>query len=423
MPSDVITPKLANAPHAAATSSRRQVLIFSFVFLMYVLNSADRAALSIALPALSVEFSLSPVELGWISSAFLWSYFLLNIPGGVLVDLKGPRKVGSIAVALWSLAMVLGSAAQTVGQFIATRVLLGVGESPTFPLGGRILRDRAPLQHRATVSTMLLAGMHAGVGLGTIGGAYLIALYGWRFEFAALGVIGLCWAVGWYFVYPKDDHHAPVKGEAAALRPAAAARLFRSPTFLSIQATMCLGNFSNFLLASWMPVYVIKELKVSLTDAGLFSGAAYCSGALSAIVLARLSERLLFRGSDNPAGRRFVIAAFATVAAVSLISLPQLTGLWPVVALSTTVAFMGAASGANLALLADMLADARKLGSITGVMLTISNLIGILAPVLTGYILAITGSFDAAWYLGASGLIVAAIMAVLLVRKPIEMAG
>lgn len=107
----------------AAGSSR--YILFTMIFLMYVISYGDRAALSISLPALGQEFSLSSVQMGWVSSSFLWSYFLLNLPSTILLDLVGARLVGSLAVSVWSCAMVLGGLTQNVTQFILSRMLLG----------------------------------------------------------------------------------------------------------------------------------------------------------------------------------------------------------------------------------------------------------------------------------------------------------
>lgn len=116
------------------------------------------------------EFSLTPVQMGWVSSSFLWSYFLLNLPSTIVLDLVGARAIGSLAVGVWSFAMLLGGMAQNITQFLLTRVLLGVGEAPTFGVGATVVRNWAQPRERSSVMTMLLTGMQLGLAGGTIAG-------------------------------------------------------------------------------------------------------------------------------------------------------------------------------------------------------------------------------------------------------------
>ncbi|EGG78595.1 L-galactonate transporter [Gluconacetobacter sp. SXCC-1] len=122
------------------------------------------------------------MQMGWVSSSFLWSYFLLNLPSTIVLDMVGARVIGSLAVSVWSLAMLLGGMVHNITQFLMTRVLLGIGEAPTFGVGATVVRNWALPRERGSVMTVLLTGMQLGLAGGTIAGAYLITLFGWRFE-------------------------------------------------------------------------------------------------------------------------------------------------------------------------------------------------------------------------------------------------
>ncbi|GAA4479019.1 MFS transporter [Gluconacetobacter asukensis] len=404
----------ARGPHAS------RYVFFGLVFLMYVISYGDRAALSIALPALGKEFSLTPVQMGWVSSSFLWSYFLLNLPSTIVLDMVGARLVGSVAVALWSCAMLLGGMVQNVSQFLMTRVLLGVGEAPTFGVGATVVRNWALPKERGSVMTVLLTGMQLGLAGGTIAGAYLIALFGWRLEFIALGVIGLVWAVAWWLIYrnPGEGVHRQPKtpislGEVRAL--------FRSRSFFGILAVQCTQNYLNFLVMSWMPLYLIHELHIDVTGSGTHTALCYLAAAAGAIVVGRVSERIVFRRDLHPPRRRFIVAACVTGAA-SIGLLPHFHTMGPILlVLSVSLCCLIAANGANTALLTDLVEDGRKIGAVTGVTLTFSNSLGLLAPIMTGYIVSYTGRFDIAWYMCAVALVVAGILSIVLVDRPIVM--
>ncbi|GBQ87425.1 glucarate/galactarate transporter [Gluconacetobacter johannae DSM 13595] len=395
-------------------------VFFSLVFLMYVISYGDRAALSIALPALGKEFTLTPVEMGWVSSSFLWSYFLLNLPSTIVLDIVGARIVGSVAVALWSCAMLLGGMVQNISQFLMTRVLLGVGEAPTFGVGATVVRNWALPKERGSVMTVLLTGMQLGLAGGTIAGAYMIALFGWRCEFIALGIIGLIWAAAWWLIYRNPtDGLRQQKRTPISIREVQA--LFRSPSFIGILVVQCTQNYLNFLVMSWMPLYLIHELHIDVTGSGTNTALCYLSAAAGAVILGRISERIVFRNSLHPPRRRFIVAACLTGAA-SIGLLPHFHTMTPILlVLSISLCCLIAANGANTALLTDLVEDGQKIGAVTGVTLTFSNSLGLLAPIVTGYIVSYTGRFDIAWYMCGAALVVAGLLSIITVRQSITM--
>ncbi|MFT8419295.1 MAG: MFS transporter [Acetobacter sp.] len=389
------------------------------IFLMYVISYGDRAALSISLPDLGREFSLSSVQMGWVSSSFLWSYFLLNLPSTIMLDIVGARLVGTLAVSVWSGAMLLGGMAQNISQFIATRMLLGVGEAPTFGVGATIVRGWAHSKERGTVMTILLTGMQLGLASGTLAGAYLITKVGWRYEFIFLGMIGFIWSMAWWFIY-RDKVHA----EKTAPRPISIPQvlsLFKSRTFCGILTVQCTQNFLNFLLMSWVPVYLMHDLHIDVLHSGSGTAGCYVMGALGAIFLGRILERTVFKTNPNPSHRRYIVA-FCIIGSSVIGALPFFhSEISILIILSLSLCCLIAANGANTAMLTDMLEDGRKIGSVTGVTLTCSNAIGLTAPIVTGYIVSYTGSFNAAWYACAISLVVAACVSLMTVRQPIRM--
>ena len=406
------------------TSRKRNIppryIFFLLVFLMYVISYGDRAALSIALPTLGKEFMLSPVQMGWVSSSFLWSYFLLNLPSTMLLDRKGARLIGSLAVSIWSFAMLLGGMAHNITQFLMTRVLLGVGEAPTFGVGATVVRNWALPKERGSVMTILLTGMQLGLAGGTIAGAYLIAFFGWRFEFIALGGIGLVWAAIWWMVYraPAEKTSLPnsVPFSFSSIR-----NLFRSSSFLGILIVQCTQNYLNFLVMSWMPLYLIHELHIDITGTGTRTALCYLTAAVGAIGIGRTLEQFIFRNNIHPSRRRLIVAiCLGGAATIGL--LPKFHTMTPILLiLGGSLACLIAANGANTALLTDLVEDGDKIGTVTGVTLTCSNFLGLFAPIVTGYIVSYTGRFDIAWYMCSAALIISGLLSFLLVDAPITM--
>ncbi|KON63547.1 L-galactonate transporter [Komagataeibacter europaeus] len=402
-------------------SDTYRYLLFGMVFLMYVINYGDRAALSIAMPALETEFVLTPVQIGWISSSFLFSYVVLNLPSSIMLDVYGTRIVGTLAVGFWSIAMMLGGFAHNVLQFILTRIMLGAGEAPTFSLGSSIVRQWARVGERGIIMTVILCGMQAGLAGGTIAGAWLIGWFGWRMEFIILGALGFVWAAGWVVacrgVLPAGQE-APGRG---VIWVREVGSLFLSRSFCAIVIAQCCGNYLNFLIMSWLPLFLMKQLHVDVLHAALNGTACYAVAAVVAIVCGAVGERWIVRRYPGLAARRLVVCVFFGCAALIGL-LPFVHATSAVVALiAFSLGSMIAGNGANMALLADLLREHDKIGTVTGLTLTFSNFMGMIAPIATGYIVAATNSFDATWYICAAGLILGGLLSVWLVRSEIVM--
>jgi MFS family permease len=395
-------------------------LYFLLIFQMYAISYGDRAALSIALPALGVQFHLTPIQMGWIGSSFLWSYFLLNLPSSILVDIAGARIVGSVAVALWSSAMLLGGMARNLVQFILARVLLGAGEAPTVGIGNTIVRNWALPRERGTVMTMVLAGMQVGLACGTIGGAYLIEWFGWRMEFIILGALGTLWSLAWWLIY-RDPKHSALPERKTVIRLSEIALLFRSRSFFGILATQCTGNYLNFLVMTWMPLYLIHVLHIKVLASGTGTAICYIAAALGAVALGNLAERLVIRKNADPVRRKWVVAV-CLLGSASIGLLPAFHTALPILAtLAISLGFLIAANGANTAMLTELVDDSSKIGAVSGVTLTFSNSLGLLAPIITGYIVASTGSFSVTWYICCAALVIAGMLSLLMVGNPIRM--
>ncbi len=112
--------------------------IFAIVFVMVVINLIDRTTLSIAMPTISKEFQLTPTLQGVVLSAFFWSYALLQIPGGLLIDRFGPRKMIAGSTILWGVFQTLAGFATGGWSLLLTRVGLGAAEAPLFPAGAKL---------------------------------------------------------------------------------------------------------------------------------------------------------------------------------------------------------------------------------------------------------------------------------------------
>src|SRR4051812_38301924 len=169
---------------------RRRIWIYTLLFLLAAINYIDRVALSVAAKPISTEFNISPVEMGYLFSSFLWLYLLCLIPMGIVVDRFGTRAVNAWGMAFWSLATVFTGFAWSFGSLLSTRLAMGIGESTTYPAGGRVIREWAPRGERGLATAIFNSGAYAGPAFGALLVAWLIDAFGWRGAFMAAGSIG-----------------------------------------------------------------------------------------------------------------------------------------------------------------------------------------------------------------------------------------
>jgi MFS transporter, ACS family, glucarate transporter len=154
----------AIASAAEMRKSHVRFLVVTMLFLLTTINYADRATLSIAGSALSKELQLDPVAMGYVFSAFGWSYVIAQVPGGWLLDRFGSRWVYALSIIVWSLfTMMQGgigflSGGTAVAALFALRFLVGLAEAPSFPANARIVAAWFPGNERGTASAFFNSG-------------------------------------------------------------------------------------------------------------------------------------------------------------------------------------------------------------------------------------------------------------------------
>jgi len=381
--------------------SKFRYIAYGLVFLMALINYGDRAALSVALPQVTAAFGLSTTGAGWLLSAFFWSYFLLNLPASLLLDRLGPRTVGALSVALWSLAMVLAGFSRTLRQLVVTRVLLGAGEAPAISLGCSVIGRWAPPHERGVAMTTFMSGSSVGMAFGAIVAGVLVSGFGWRFTFSVLGVMGLVWAGIWLVCYRNPRAEGVQTPAQHYAGPFSLRALFTSPAFWGLVWAQVSANYANFLLLAWLPTYLLRVLHSDILHSGMNSAVCYLSAAVLSVALGRIAEAAMSKRRLDNGSRRFVVATYA-MGAACIGLLPLFASALPILALLTLcMAFIAASFGANTALLCDLIDNGDRIASVQGVILTFSNGLGLLAPVVTGYIVQATGSFKSAFILAA----------------------
>lgn len=414
---------------------KRRYWIYLFLFLLTVVNYVDRVALSIASSQIRREFSLSPVELGYLFSSFLWLFAIALIPMGLLVDRFGTRRLNAWGIGFWSLATAMTAFTGGFVSLLITRLLMGLGESTTYPAGGRVIREWAPASERGIATSVFQAGSLLGPAVGAIGLGYVVASYGWRAGFLVAALLGFVWLAAWliWFKQPEDatwlsgaerEHivaarNAGGTSDEAPLKRLGLAALIRSRTLWAIAFSQGCAVYATYLFLTWMPSYLQAEKGMSISRSGLFTAIPYAGAAILGVLIGIGSDRYL-RRKDITGGSRRAIVAFCLLMSALILLIPEARALW-LVMLLLTLSLTGctAAIAANLSLVNDLLPSKLDSGTAIAMISVGGNGFGLMAPIATGYVVSITHSYQAGFVITGMLVLTAAAATMVLTRRPI----
>src|ERR1700684_2879891 len=182
-----------------------RILIYGLILPACTSNNIDRVVLSVSAPQIVRDFGLSTIELGYLFSAFLWSYLVFVLPWGVYVDRAGTRVATASGMAIWSIATLLTGVSWSFDAAFFPRLLMGFGEASTYPAGARTIREWMPAGERGVATTLFNCAGYAGPALGSILMGFVVSAYGWRVGFFAAGLLGFVWLIAWLALFPQAE--------------------------------------------------------------------------------------------------------------------------------------------------------------------------------------------------------------------------
>jgi ACS family glucarate transporter-like MFS transporter len=413
----------------------RRVWVCVFLFTLTSINYADRVALSVAATPVAQEFGLDKAEMGWLLSSFLWAYVLCLIPVGLLVDRFGGKIVNACGIGLWSLATVCTGLAPSHVIVMASRVVMGMGESTSWPASNRVIREWFPSAERAFANAIFGAGAAAGPALGAVGISAIVGAYGWRAGFIVAGSIGFVWLLLWwiFFDHPERAAWLSTTERDKILRERDgefAAHIAEQPSsslwyLLSLRSTWGLfltqgcEVYGGYMLLTWLPSYLQQAKHLSVMNAGMLTAIPFGVASILGIGLGRISDKLLNPRTVSEGGRRVMIAVLLA-AASTLMIIPFIDQLWLIIVLLAAMRAAGLAGSAlNFALVTDLVRNRSDIGKVTSTTVIGGNSFGLAAPIVTGYVVQITGSFDNAFFIAGFLPLIGAVATLTMTRKAI----
>ncbi len=418
--------------------SYRRGWIALLLFALTMINYIDRVTLSFASTPISKEYSLSPVLLGYLFSSFLWTYTLFLLPMGVLVDRFGAKRVAGIGLGVWSVATAATGLAGSFPALLSTRLVMGGGEASSNPAGARVIREWIPAAERGLVNSIFNSGAYAGPAICALAAGPIIDVFGWRGLFFIAGAIGAIWLLCWLIWFDKPERVSWLGAEErfkivaersgtklsvddGLPKPGLRQLLGRGPTLWGLALTQGCNVYSQYLFLTWLPSYLQQSKGLTLAKTGLFAAIPYAVAVVLSITIGRLSDRFL-RGDVGGGKRRHVIAGAMILASIILLA-PMVSSVGLILVLiSLSLTGIAATTSMNFALLNDLLPDPRSVGLAMAFLVVGGNVFGLLAPIVTGYVIDLTGSYDMAFVIAGILLLIGATSVMTMTRQPIGIA-
>ncbi len=402
--------------------TRVRYLIIAMIFVITSLNYADRATFSIAGSAAADELGLDTVQMGFILSAFAWSYAAAQIPGGALLDRFGTRWIYIAAIGTWSVfTAIQGFAgllfgATVVAQLFVMRFLVGLCEAPSFPGNARIVAAWFPARERGTASAIFNSAQYFSlVAFAPLMG-WIVHVTSWRVVFFVMGGLGLL-AMFAFAAFIRDPvkHSWANRAEIDLIRDGgglveldSASRAGVEPTFTwanvrqLLTSRMLIGvylgqyciNVLTYFFVTWFPIYLVKDRGFDILQAGFVAAVPALCGFAGGIVGGLLSDTILARTGSITLARKAPLLGGMLLASLIMAAV-YVDSQWGIVAIMSLAFFGKGVASLGWAVMADV-APRKLAGLAGGVFNTFGNAAGIVTPIVVGILVARGGSFDTA---------------------------
>jgi len=385
------------------------VLLFFSVVVLYM----DRVNMSVVAPVLMEEFGWDPAVMGTVLSAFFLGYFLTQIPGGWLSDRWGAKGILGGAVTWWSLVTMATPLAQNTSSMMVVRVALGLGEGMSPPCLYTSIARWVPVSERSRASAFIATGMYLGIIMAFPVAVWIMTHLGWPWVFYLFGVAGIVWSVVWFLLVTNNPEEHPrispdeiqliLQGQQTTPKAQTVPwdRFFRQPAFWALLCAHFCTNWTWYTFLTWLPSYLVQVRGFSLNEMGVYATFPYIAMMFVGNGTAWLADDMIRRGFSVTIVRKiFQTVAFGG-AGVFLLLLAHtesqaLTVLCITLGLGSLACFSSGMGINHLDI------GPKYAGVLVGLTNTAATIPGILAPMITGFIVKFTGDWNMVFYIAVA---------------------
>jgi len=359
------------------------------------INYVDRGAVPTAAPLIQSELGLSASQLGVLFSAFFWSYALLQLPVGWLAERYGAHRVLAIGLTVWACATMLVGLAHSFVVLLGLRLLLGIGESAGFPCLSNLLATVMPVKSLGRANGIVACGYLFGPAVGAYCGGLIMAHYGWRATFWVFGGLSLLWLLPWSRVRLPQRAVQTSADDAPTLGV-----LLRQPSLWGTSLGLFSSNYTFYFMLNWLPSYVVGERGFSTAEMASLTGSAYAVNALSALLAGWGIDRFVTRYDRANVAYKSVMVVAHVGSVVCMLGIALGT---PTEALAGIFVYqvLSGMSSPGVFAMSQILAGPSAAGRWVGIQNACGNFAGIVASLLTGWLVQLTHHYAGAFVLAA----------------------
>lgn len=386
-----------------------------------LINYFDRVNISVAAPELRHDFGLSPAELGILFSSFAWSYGLMQIPMGLVMDRIGVRWLMRLTTVLWSIATFMTAAVSGLGLIMLSRILLGISEAPALVASQKATGYWFPRHERGLCTSMFDGAAKFSNVVGVPLMSLLVVGWGWRSAFVVCGAVSVLFAVAfwWFYRNPRDMHRAGKLSDAelsyiteggaqdeTVVPPNQVSNLgylLRRRKVWGLSLGFACYGYAFFMLLTWLPSYLVDQLHMTMLKGGLYTAVPWLvATAADVLVGGLLVDRLIARGHDPNRVRKAVLIGGMVMGLCVLFAATTDSPVGAVTWISLGLGGLSASAPVGSSCVA-LIAPEGSVGGVGGILNFTNQVFSSAAPIVTGFLVAATGSF-------APGFVAAGIM-------------
>jgi len=363
------------------------------------------------------ELGWDPAVMGTVLSAFFVGYFLTQVPGGWLSDRWGAKGILGWAVAWWSLITMLTPFARTLPAMFAIRISLGLGEGLSPPCLYTSIARWVPASERSRVTAFIATGMYVALIIAFPLAVWIMTHLGWPWVFYLFGLLGIVWSGMWYLLVtnnPEEDPrvsseelHLILQGQQSTPQAQTVPwnLFFRERAFWALLCAHFCTNWTWYTFLTWLPTYLVQVRGFSLTEMGIYATFPYIAMMGIGNGAAWVADGMIRRGVSVTTVRKLSQTLAFGGAMLFLLLLTQATSPWFTVLCITlglgSLACFASGMGTN-----HLDIGPKYAGVLIGLTNTAATIPGILAPIITGFIVKFTGDWNTVFYLATAVMLV-----------------
>lgn len=402
------------AQDSNAKVGKKRNIILAILFITWTVCYMDRMVMTVAVPYIAKDFSLNSIQTGFIMSAFFAGYALFQIPGGMLADKFGARKVMAIAVSWWSVFTAVTGMATSLAHMLIVRFLFGLGEA-SFPGGSwKTVSTWFPKKERATANSLMLSSNSLGPAIAPLFVVGIMAAFSWRSVFYFLFIPGIV-VVALILIFIRDNPAdskmlsqeekdliaAKDKDDVTAVK-LSFGEVIKMPIVWKIFFTFFAFDIVFWGFSSWIPSYLVAARGFKLVKMGIVASLPFFAGTVGTVVGGWISDKY-FVGR-----RKTVIVVSMIIAAICLLlTYNMANAVLATVFLTCTGFFVCVAFGGIWALPMNLLPP-DVMGSSSGFINFAGQCAGFLSPIIMGYLIQFASG---SYYMAFGFLVIASILA------------